>query len=166
MRRPDHLIDSAARSLSTRLASGMTRRSFLGRMGGAVLAATGGAAVAAAVEPEQSEAFHLCGHIWTTGPCPQPAPAPPLRRPLLDAGLLAEPARAPADRQERLSAPPERRPPDRQPWSRDRFGRLGCRRRGQAAARARRRSAPPGAADAALRGMDARALRPRLPHAG
>ena len=47
MRRPEGLLDGAARALSTRLASGMTRRSFLGRMGGAVLAATGGAAVAA-----------------------------------------------------------------------------------------------------------------------
>ena len=54
MRRSDGLLDGAARALSTRLASGMTRRSFLGRMGGAVLAATGGAAVAAAVRPMDS----------------------------------------------------------------------------------------------------------------
>jgi hypothetical protein len=76
MRRPDALFDGAARALSTRLASGMTRRSFLGRMGGAVLAATGGAAVAAAVRPEKSEAFHFCGHIWTTGSCPNPLGLP------------------------------------------------------------------------------------------
>ncbi|HEY7002720.1 MAG TPA: hypothetical protein VH281_00445 [Gaiellaceae bacterium] len=76
MRRPDELIDGAARALSTRLASGMTRRSFLGRMGGAVLAATGGAAVAAAVRPEKGEAFHFCGHTWTTGSCPNPLGLP------------------------------------------------------------------------------------------
>jgi hypothetical protein len=76
MRRPDGLLDGAARALSTRLASGMTRRSFLGRMGGAMLAATGGAAVAAAVRPEQSDAFHFCGHIWTTGSCPNPLGLP------------------------------------------------------------------------------------------
>jgi len=76
MRRPDGLLDGAARALSTRLASGMTRRSFLGRMGGAVLAVTGGAAVAAAVRPEKSEAFHFCGHIWTTGSCPNPLGLP------------------------------------------------------------------------------------------
>ena len=76
MRRPDRLFDDAARALSARLASGMTRRSFLGRMGGAVLAATGGAAVAAAVRPETSEAFHFCGHIWTTGSCPNPLGLP------------------------------------------------------------------------------------------
>ncbi len=76
MRRPDELVDGAARSLSTRLAGSLTRRSFLGRMGGAMLAVTGGAAVAAAVRPEQSEAFHFCGHIWTTGSCPNPMGMP------------------------------------------------------------------------------------------
>ena len=76
MRRPDELFDGAARALSTRLASRMTRRSFLGRMGGAMLVATGGSAVAAAVKPESSEAFHFCGHIWTTGSCPNPLGLP------------------------------------------------------------------------------------------
>jgi hypothetical protein len=76
MPRPDGFLDAAARALSTRLASGMTRKSFLGRMGGAMLAATGGAAVAAAVRPEKSEAFHFCGHIWTTGSCLNPLGLP------------------------------------------------------------------------------------------
>ena len=80
MRRPDELVDNAARALSTRLAGGHTRRSFLGRMGGAVLAATGGAAVAAAVRPEETEAFHFCGHIWTTGSCPSPLGWPRIDR--------------------------------------------------------------------------------------
>jgi hypothetical protein len=76
LRRSEKLIDGAAEGLAARLASGMTRRSFLGRLGGAVLAATGGAAVAAAVKPEEAEAFHLCGHIWTTGSCPSPYTLP------------------------------------------------------------------------------------------
>lgn len=80
MRRSEKLIDGAAEGLATRLASGMTRRSFLGRLGGAVLAATGGAAVAAAVKPEDAEAFHLCGHIWTTGSCPSPYTLPRINR--------------------------------------------------------------------------------------
>jgi hypothetical protein len=80
VRRPDQLFDEAARALSARLASGMTRRSFIGRMGGAMLAATGGAAVAAAVRPETSEAFHFCGHIWTTGSCPNPLGMPRIDR--------------------------------------------------------------------------------------
>jgi hypothetical protein len=76
MRLPEDVVDGAARGLSTRLASGLTRRSFLGRMGAAMLALTGGGAVAAAVRPETSEAFHLCGHIWTTGSCPSPLGMP------------------------------------------------------------------------------------------
>jgi hypothetical protein len=76
LRRSEKLIDGAAEGLAARLASGMTRRSFLGRLGGAMLAATGGAAVAAAVKPEEAEAFHLCGHIWTTGSCPSPYTLP------------------------------------------------------------------------------------------
>jgi hypothetical protein len=80
MRRPEDVVDGAARSLSTRLASGLTRRSFLGRMGGAILALTGGCAVAAAIRPEKSEAFHLCGHIWTTGSCPSPLGIPRIDR--------------------------------------------------------------------------------------
>jgi hypothetical protein len=76
LRRSEKLIDGAAEGLAARLASGMTRRSFLGRLGGAMLAATGGAAVAAAVKPEDAEAFHLCGHIWTTGSCPSPYTLP------------------------------------------------------------------------------------------
>jgi hypothetical protein len=80
MRRPDEVLEAAAAGLSSRLASGMTRRSFLGRLGGAVLAATGGATVAAAVDPEEAEAFHLCGHIWTTGSCPSPFGKPRIDR--------------------------------------------------------------------------------------
>jgi len=80
LRRSEKLIDGAAEGLATRLASGMTRRSFLGRLSGAMLAATGGAAVAAAVKPEDAEAFHLCGHIWTTGSCPSPYTLPRIDR--------------------------------------------------------------------------------------
>jgi hypothetical protein len=80
LRRSEKLIDGAAEGLAARLASGMTRRSFLGRLGGAMLAATGGAAVAAAVKPEEAEAFHLCGHIWTTGSCPSPYTLPRINR--------------------------------------------------------------------------------------
>ena len=76
MPRSEKVLNGAAEGLATKLASGMTRRSFLGRLGGAVLAATGGAAVAAAVKPEEAEAFHLCGHIWTTGSCPSPYTLP------------------------------------------------------------------------------------------
>ncbi len=80
MRRPDELLDGAAGALAASLASGMTRRSFLGRLGGAVLGIAGGSAVAAAVKPDRAEAFHFCGHIWTTGSCPAPFKLPRIDR--------------------------------------------------------------------------------------
>ncbi len=58
----------------------MTRRSFLGRLGAAVLGAVGGGAVAAAVAPEDAEAFHFCGHIFTTESCPSPFRLPRIDR--------------------------------------------------------------------------------------
>lgn len=80
MQRPDELLDRAAAGLSSELASGITRRSFLGRIGAAVMTAMGGATVAAALAPEKAEAFHLCGHIWTTGSCPSPNRFPRIDR--------------------------------------------------------------------------------------
>ena len=58
----------------------MTRRSFLGRLGAAVLGAVGGGGVAAAVAPEEAEAFHFCGHIFTTDSCPSPFRLPRINR--------------------------------------------------------------------------------------
>lgn len=72
MRRPDELLDDAGEALSTSLATGMTRRSFLGRLGAVALGIVGGGAVAAAVRPEDASAYHFCGHIFTTGSCPSP----------------------------------------------------------------------------------------------
>ena len=50
-------------------AIGDTRRGSIKRVATAV---GDGAAVAAAVRPDDAEAFHFCGHIWTTGSCPTP----------------------------------------------------------------------------------------------
>jgi hypothetical protein len=36
----------------------------------------GGGAVAAAVRPGESDAYHFCGHIFTTGSCPHPLGLP------------------------------------------------------------------------------------------
>jgi hypothetical protein len=71
-------LDRQAERLSAKLAESQTRKSFLGRLGAAALAVVGGSAVAAAVKPDDADAFHLCGHIWTTGSCP--SPFPPLAR--------------------------------------------------------------------------------------
>ena len=75
MSRPEQILDRAAGTLSTELANGLTRRSFLGRLGAFVMTAVGGGVVAAAVA-EDADAFHLCGHIWTTGSCPSPLGMP------------------------------------------------------------------------------------------
>ena len=66
MRRPDPA------DLAARLAGAGTRRSFLARVGAAALAVVGGRMVAAAVEPEEAQSFHFCGHTFTTGSCPHP----------------------------------------------------------------------------------------------
>lgn len=54
------------------LARRTSRRSFLGRVGRAVIALAGGPMVAIALAPERAEAHHICGHIFTTGSCPHP----------------------------------------------------------------------------------------------
>jgi hypothetical protein len=68
---PEHLqrlVDSLARDTS--------RRGFLARVGGAVIAAGAAKTVGSLVEPGESDAFHFCGHIFTTGSCPHPTGLP------------------------------------------------------------------------------------------
>jgi hypothetical protein len=74
----EQALDRSAERLASKLAESTTRKSFLGRVGAAALAVAGGSAVAAAVKPDDADAFHFCGHIWTTGSCP--SPLPPLAR--------------------------------------------------------------------------------------
>jgi hypothetical protein len=66
--RIEHALDSLARDTS--------RRGFLARVGGALLAATAGGVVSKAVKPGEADAFHFCGHIFTTGSCPHPTGLP------------------------------------------------------------------------------------------
>lgn len=54
------------------LARRTSRRSFLGRIGKSIVALAGGPMVAIALAPERAEAYHICGHIFTTGSCPHP----------------------------------------------------------------------------------------------
>jgi hypothetical protein len=129
VRRPDDVLDGAAQALSARLAAGLTRRSFLGRMGGAILAVTGGATVAAALKPEEAEAFHFCGHIWTTGSCPSPLGIPridrngyPLRaqdgRPIDNLGRLVDAEGYPVDEVGQRLVGPDAEPLERVPRTR------------------------------------------------
>jgi hypothetical protein len=72
--------DDAARRVSDALARGTSRRGFLARVGGALLGATAGGAVAGAVAPDEADAFHICGHTYTTGSCPHPTGIPRVDR--------------------------------------------------------------------------------------
>jgi hypothetical protein len=62
--------------LSMRLAEGTSRRGFLSRVSRGLLALTGAGLVAAAAVPEESDAYHFCGHTYTTGSCPHPTGLP------------------------------------------------------------------------------------------
>jgi hypothetical protein len=63
-----HAVEALARDTS--------RRGFLARVAGALIAATVGDVVSAAVKPGDAEAFHFCGHIYTTGSCFHPTGLP------------------------------------------------------------------------------------------
>ena len=102
------------------LARDTSRRGFLARVGRALLLATGGGAVAAVVPPGESEAYHFCGHIFTTDSCPHPTGLPrvdargrPLRasdgRPIDDLGRAVDQHGRPVDDQGRLLRDPDGR---------------------------------------------------------
>ncbi len=66
------MLDSITTKVSVGLAGSTSRRSFLGRLGAGVVALAGGPLVAAALRPERAEAYHICGHTYTTDSCPHP----------------------------------------------------------------------------------------------
>jgi hypothetical protein len=59
------------------LAANTSRRGFLARVSGGLMAAAGaGAVVRALVQPGEADAYHFCGHIFTTGSCLHPTGTP------------------------------------------------------------------------------------------
>jgi hypothetical protein len=66
--------------LSDRLAAGTSRRGFLARVSSAVLGLSGAGAAASMVAPGDAEAFHFCGHTYTTDSCPHPTGLPRIDR--------------------------------------------------------------------------------------
>lgn len=65
-------FDLAAESKVARLAATSTRRSFIAKVGNAIVALVGGPLVAAVLKPERAFAHHICGHTFTTNSCPHP----------------------------------------------------------------------------------------------
>jgi hypothetical protein len=59
--------------IGLRVARATSRRGFIARLGAGIVAAASGRALAAA---EPAEAFHFCGHIYTTAGCPHPTGLP------------------------------------------------------------------------------------------
>jgi hypothetical protein len=55
---------------------GTSRRGLLARAGGAIVGLAAGRLVAAAIKPGEAEAFHFCGHTFTTASCPHPTGLP------------------------------------------------------------------------------------------
>jgi hypothetical protein len=115
---PKGPVERAAESL----AQNSSRRGFLARVGGALVAAAGGAKVVATmVEPGDADAFHFCGHTFTTGSCPHPTGLPridsrgfPLRaedgHPVDDTGRLVNDAGQPVNDRGDLLRDPDGRP--------------------------------------------------------
>jgi len=66
------LVDKTVERAALGFAQKTSRRSFLARLGGGVVALLGGPLVAHALRPERAEAYHICGHLFTTGSCPHP----------------------------------------------------------------------------------------------
>ncbi len=101
------------------LAGDTSRRGFLARVGSGLLAATVGGVVAKAVKPGDAEAFHFCGHTFTTGSCIHPLGLPrvdargfPIRpsdgRPVDNIGRLVNAKGLPISRRRRPEARPGR----------------------------------------------------------
>jgi hypothetical protein len=62
--------------LSDRVTGSTSRRGFLSRVGGGVMALAGAKSAASLVKPGEAEAYHFCGHIYTTDSCPHPTGLP------------------------------------------------------------------------------------------
>jgi hypothetical protein len=73
---------SDRRSISDEVARGSSRRGFLERLGGAVIALAGAQTLTAAVLPSEADAAYtnFCGHTYTTGNCPAPTGLPRIDR--------------------------------------------------------------------------------------
>ena len=98
-----------------------SRRGFLARAGRLLLGVAGGGVLAGALRAQKAEAFHFCGHIYTTGSCPHPVGLPridrngfPLRavdgKPVDDLGRPVDALGRPVDAEGELLRDPDGNP--------------------------------------------------------
>ena len=66
------MLEKVSERASVGLAERTSRRSFLGKLGTGFVALVGGPFVAVALRPDRAEAYHICGHTYTTNSCPHP----------------------------------------------------------------------------------------------
>ena len=107
--------------LTDGLARKTSRRGLLARAGRLLFAVAGGGVVTAAVRPGEADAFHFCGHIYTTDSCPHPTGLPrvdangfPLRardgKPVDNLGRPVDALGRPVDEHGELLVGPDGRP--------------------------------------------------------
>ncbi len=53
-----------------------SRRGFLARVSGGLMAVAGARTIGSLVAPGEAEAYHFCGHTYTTDSCPHPTGLP------------------------------------------------------------------------------------------
>ena len=110
-----------ARPLSEEVALRSSRRGFLARVGAVLLGTAAGGSMRAALRPSDAEAFHFCGHTYTTGSCDHPSGLPridnqgyPLRvkdgHPIDDMGRLIDKKGRPVNEHGHLLRDPDGRP--------------------------------------------------------
>jgi hypothetical protein len=115
--------------LSEHVAGGTSRRGFLARTGRLLLGVAGGGFVLGAIKAQKAEAFHFCGHIYTTGSCPHPTGLPridahgfPLRaadgEPVDDLGRPVDKLGRPVDARGNLLRDPDGNPLPQAPRTR------------------------------------------------
>jgi hypothetical protein len=63
-------------ALTEALAGRTSRRGLLARVGQAMVVGSAAGIVGRAIKPGEADAFHFCGHIYTTGSCPHPTGLP------------------------------------------------------------------------------------------
>ena len=116
-------------AISDGLATSTSRRGFLARVSKMLSLAAGAGTVGALVDAGDAEAFHFCGHIYTTDSCPHPTGLPridaygfPLRAadgvPVDDLGRPVDVEGRPVDAHGRPLLDPDGRPLPAAPRSR------------------------------------------------